>query len=181
MTATRRSSAHARRTRADARSRRDRQARHRALDSSIGKCVLRDAGPRRAKSADCRARHFLKALRKGWPRTLVVNRPHASDRRDRLLRNVLTRPGYDRDECPPRLSAVGAVPASCGVRTPRAGRQTSRTCPAPRTEPTDCRSGFSCVATATAPDSGTCSSSYYWRRPWGCIPPWRPTHAASGL
>jgi hypothetical protein len=48
-------------------------------------------------------RHFLRALRKGWPRTLVVNRPHASERRDRLLANVPTKPGYDRDEYPPAV------------------------------------------------------------------------------
>lgn len=48
-------------------------------------------------------RHFLRALRKGWPRTLAVNRPHASARRNRLLENVPTRPGYDRDEYPPAV------------------------------------------------------------------------------
>ena len=47
------------------------------------------------------AAHFLRALRKGWPRTLVVNRPGASQRRDRLLTGIPTKPGDDRDEYPP--------------------------------------------------------------------------------
>ena len=41
--------------------------------------------PERPKYPGIR-RHFLAALRKGWPSTLVVNRPGASARRDRLLR-----------------------------------------------------------------------------------------------
>lgn len=48
-------------------------------------------------------RHFLAALRRGWPRTLVINRPGADSRRDRLLRDIPTRPGYDRDEYPPAV------------------------------------------------------------------------------
>jgi hypothetical protein len=47
--------------------------------------------------------HFLKALRKGWPRILVVNRPGADARRTRLLEDVPTRNGYDRDEYPPAV------------------------------------------------------------------------------
>jgi hypothetical protein len=47
--------------------------------------------------------HFLSALRKGWPRTLVVNRPGADARRARLLDDVPTRDGYDRDEYPPAV------------------------------------------------------------------------------
>ena len=46
-------------------------------------------------------RHFLAALRKGWPRTLVLNRAGAAARRDRLLASHPTRPGLDRDEYPP--------------------------------------------------------------------------------
>ena len=45
--------------------------------------------------------HFLRALRKGWPGILVVNRPGASERRDRLLAGIPTRAGDDRDEYPP--------------------------------------------------------------------------------
>jgi hypothetical protein len=47
--------------------------------------------------------HFLAAVRRGWPRILVLNRPHASDRRDRLLASIPTRAGYDRDEYPPAV------------------------------------------------------------------------------
>jgi hypothetical protein len=47
--------------------------------------------------------HFLAALRKGWPRTLVLNRPGASERRARLLEGVPTKPGFDRDEYPPAV------------------------------------------------------------------------------
>jgi hypothetical protein len=48
-------------------------------------------------------RHFLDALRKGWPRVLVLNRSGASARRDRLLASYPTRPGMDRDEYPPAV------------------------------------------------------------------------------
>ena len=48
-------------------------------------------------------RHFLDALRKGWPRTLVLNRSGADARRDRLLAPYPTRPGQDRDEYPPAV------------------------------------------------------------------------------
>lgn len=47
--------------------------------------------------------HFLKALRKGWPRTLVLNRASADARRARLLTGIPTRHGYDRDEYPPAV------------------------------------------------------------------------------
>ena len=48
-------------------------------------------------------RHFRAALRRGWPRTLVLNRPGADARRDRLLSYSRTRPGMDRDEYPPAV------------------------------------------------------------------------------
>lgn len=48
-------------------------------------------------------KHFLAALRKGWPRTLVLNRTGADKRRARLLEGVATKRGYDRDEYPPAL------------------------------------------------------------------------------
>ena len=47
--------------------------------------------------------HTLRAIRKGWPRILELNRPHAAQRRDRLLANVPTKPGNDRDEYPPAV------------------------------------------------------------------------------
>ena len=47
-------------------------------------------------------RHFLDA-RKGWPRTLVLNRSGADARRERLLAPYPTRTGQDRDEYPPAV------------------------------------------------------------------------------
>ena len=48
-------------------------------------------------------RHALAAIAKGWPRILVLNRPHAHERRDRLLEDIPTRAGFDRDEYPPAV------------------------------------------------------------------------------
>ena len=48
-------------------------------------------------------RHFRSALARGWARTLVLNRSGADARRDRLLRDVPTRSGFDRDEYPPAV------------------------------------------------------------------------------
>jgi hypothetical protein len=48
-------------------------------------------------------RHFRGALRRGWPRTLVLNRPGADARRDRLLGRFPTLGGFDRDEYPPAV------------------------------------------------------------------------------
>lgn len=56
---------------------------------------------------------MLSAIAKGWPTVLVVNRPGADARRDRLLEDVPTRPGNDRDEYPP---AVGRGRANGGNR-----------------------------------------------------------------
>jgi len=47
--------------------------------------------------------HFRAAVDKGWPRRLVLNRPGADERRERLLRDVPTRDGHDRDEYPPAV------------------------------------------------------------------------------
>jgi hypothetical protein len=49
-------------------------------------------------------RHFIAAVRRGWPRVMVLNRKGADERRDRLLEAFPTRPGLDRDEYP---AAVG--------------------------------------------------------------------------
>ena len=57
----------------------------------------------RAKYPNIR-RHVIRAVRKGWPRVMVLNRPGAESRRKRLLRGILTRLGFDRDEYP---AAVG--------------------------------------------------------------------------
>jgi hypothetical protein len=48
-------------------------------------------------------RHFLDALRRGWPRTLVLNRRGVQARRERLLARYPTRAGFDRDEYPPAV------------------------------------------------------------------------------
>jgi hypothetical protein len=47
--------------------------------------------------------HYRSAVRKGWPKILVLNRPGADARRDRLLEDIPTRDGYDRDEYPPAV------------------------------------------------------------------------------
>jgi hypothetical protein len=56
----------------------------------------------RAKYPNMR-RHFRGALRRGWPRRLVVDRQGADARRERLLRDIPTREGFDRDEYPPAV------------------------------------------------------------------------------
>jgi hypothetical protein len=48
-------------------------------------------------------RHFRAALRREWPLRLVVNRPAAAERRTRLLEDIATRSGFDRDEYPPAV------------------------------------------------------------------------------
>lgn len=48
-------------------------------------------------------RHLLRALRKGWPRILVLNRKGAEARRERLLASYPTKRGFDRDEYPPAI------------------------------------------------------------------------------
>jgi hypothetical protein len=47
--------------------------------------------------------HAQRAIRKGWPAVLVLNRPGADARRDRLLESWDTKPGYGRDEYPPAV------------------------------------------------------------------------------
>jgi hypothetical protein len=47
--------------------------------------------------------HFLAAVRRGWPGTLVIERAGADARRERLLRSFATRIGFDRDEYPPAV------------------------------------------------------------------------------
>ena len=49
--------------------------------------------------------HTLAAIREGWPRILVVNRPGADERRDRLLEEsgLPPRADEDRDEYPPAV------------------------------------------------------------------------------
>ena len=42
-------------------------------------------------------------MRAGWPRTLVLRRSGSDGRRNRLLRGIATKRGYDRDEYPPAV------------------------------------------------------------------------------
>lgn len=48
-------------------------------------------------------RHYVAAVGRGWPRILVINRRGTEARRDRLLEDVPTRAGHDRDEYPPAV------------------------------------------------------------------------------
>jgi hypothetical protein len=48
-------------------------------------------------------RHAERAIRKGWPAVLVLNRAGADARRARLLRCRTTRSGHDGDEYPPAI------------------------------------------------------------------------------
>ena len=63
-------------------------------------------------------RHFRGAVRRGWPRRLVLNRRGADDRRERLLRDIPTRDGFDRDEYPPAVGR-GRGPGLDRGRNPR--------------------------------------------------------------
>ena len=92
-----------------------------ALDRATTQCV-RPADVQRlvfsaVKYAHIR-RHFRRALRRGWPRRLVLNRPGADERRDRLLRDIPTRDGFDRDEYPPAVGR-GRGPGLERGRDPR--------------------------------------------------------------
>ncbi len=60
-------------------------------------------------------RHVIRAIRKGWPRVMVINRPGADARRDRLLQGFPTRPGRDRDEYPPAVGRGRANGKSRGL------------------------------------------------------------------
>jgi len=67
-------------------------------------------------------RHYLGALRRGWPRVMVLNRPGADSRRDRLLEGFPTRDGFDRDEYPAAVGRGRANGKSRGLvrgRNPR--------------------------------------------------------------
>lgn len=49
-------------------------------------------------------RHIEDAWAKGYPRVLRINRIGTSERRDKLLNGIPTRPGMDRDEYPPAVA-----------------------------------------------------------------------------
>ncbi len=64
-------------------------------------------------------RHFRRALGRGWPVRLTVNRSGADARRDRLLDARLpTKDGFDRDEYPP-AAGRGDGPGLERGRNPR--------------------------------------------------------------
>jgi Deoxyribonuclease NucA/NucB/Excalibur calcium-binding domain len=45
-------------------------------------------------------KHIKISWKRGYPKKLVIWRPGADRRRDRLLEGIPTKPGYDRDEAP---------------------------------------------------------------------------------
>jgi hypothetical protein len=90
-------------------------------DAGAAECVLPTGVQRMVFSAreypNVR-RHFRGALRRGWPRRLVVNRRGADARRERALRDVPIREGFDRDEYPPAVGR-GRGPGLERGRNPR--------------------------------------------------------------
>jgi hypothetical protein len=54
--------------------------------------------------------HYAAAVRAGYPRVLTLRRDGADRRRSRLLADVATKRGYDRDEYPPAVGR-GSYPA----------------------------------------------------------------------
>ena len=61
-------------------------------------------------------RHARAAIAKGWPRIMIVNRPGADDRRDRLLASSIpTKAGFDRDEYPAAVGRGRANGSSRGL------------------------------------------------------------------
>jgi hypothetical protein len=77
-----------------------------ATDAGVAECV-RPSGVQRiffsAQKFPNVRRHFRGAVRRGWPRRLVVNRRGADGRRERVLRDIPMREGFDRDEYPPAV------------------------------------------------------------------------------
>jgi len=59
--------------------------------------------------------HVLRAVVKGWPRVMVVNRKDKEKRRQRLLALFPTKPGFDRDEYPAAVGRGRANGASQGL------------------------------------------------------------------
>jgi hypothetical protein len=65
--------------------------------------------------------HVDAAVARGWPRTLVLNREGADERRERLLDRYRSRPGLDRDEYPPAVGRGRGAGLTRGAR-PRGWR-----------------------------------------------------------
>jgi hypothetical protein len=89
----------------------------------------------RAKYPNIR-RHFIAAVKRGWPRVMVLNRKGADDRRDRLLDGFPTGPASIATSIPRLSEEAGRTAtsvASCAGSTRSAGWPTWRTCRAGRT------------------------------------------------
>lgn len=59
--------------------------------------------------------HFLRAVAKGWPKVMVVNRNGADRRHDHLLALVATKPGFARNEYPTAVGRGKANGLSSGL------------------------------------------------------------------
>ena len=73
-------------------------------------------------------KHMRAAIRRGWPRRLIVNRPGTDARRDRLLEEIPTKDGFDRDEYPPAVGR-GKGKGLEGGRNPRGWKASVRYVP----------------------------------------------------
>ena len=107
--------------------------------------------------------HVRAAITKGWPRILVVNRPHADNRRNRLLaqRGLPPRARSYRDEYPPAIGrgrADGKRKALVRGVKPIGWMADLHTCPTGSTAPTPPRCLRSCGASATERASATSSA-----------------------
>jgi hypothetical protein len=102
-------------------------------------------------------RHFLDALRKGWPRTLVLNRRGPRRVAIGCSRHIQHARGLIATSIRPRL---GAAPArvSSGGAIPAAGGPTCAMCPRTITARTVRRWRSSCGAFAMGRGLGTCST-----------------------
>jgi hypothetical protein len=94
------------------------------------------------------------AVWRGWPRRLVLNRRGAGARRERLLRDIPTRAGFDRDEYPPAVGRGRGRGLERG-RRPRGWKAVVRFVPRSETGRTGRRSAVSLSGSATAPGSAT--------------------------
>jgi hypothetical protein len=101
--------------------------------------------------------HVQGALRRGWPRILVLNRPGADARRERLLSGRSTRPGMDRDEYPPAIGRGRGAHLARGSN-PRGWLADVMLVPSARTGHTVRRWASSCGGSAMGPGSGTSST-----------------------
>lgn len=59
--------------------------------------------------------HSLRAIAKGWPRIMVVDRQGGGQRRERLLENIPAKAGFDRDEYPAAVGRGKANGSSHGL------------------------------------------------------------------